>query len=35
MGRTGLVVGAPLADFQGVLTIAPQYHGVKERLDGR
>jgi circadian clock protein KaiC len=31
--RRGITVGAPLADFRGVLTSVPEYRGSEERLD--
>jgi circadian clock protein KaiC len=33
MDRDGIRVGAPLTDFRGVLTSAPEYHGVNDRLE--
>jgi circadian clock protein KaiC len=32
MGPTGLEIGEPLEEFQGVLTGVPSYHGKRERL---
>jgi circadian clock protein KaiC len=35
MDRAGIKVGPPLAEFRGVLTSIPEYHGAKERLEGK
>ncbi len=35
MDRAGIKVGAPLAEFRGVLTTVPEYHGAKDRLEGK
>jgi circadian clock protein KaiC len=34
MGETGIVVGPPLEQFQGVLLGVPTYHGSREALMG-
>jgi len=31
----GIKFGAPLSEFRGVLTTVPEYHGAKERLEGK
>ena len=33
MDRTGIKVGAPLAEFRGVLTTVPEFHGATEQLE--
>ena len=34
MDHEGITVGAPLADFRGVLTAVPEYHGGRDGLEG-
>ncbi|HVY45563.1 MAG TPA: hypothetical protein VHB21_06765, partial [Minicystis sp.] len=35
LGEGGILVGKPLADFQGVLTGVPRYFGAAASLEGR